>query len=115
MIVTKTALFPTRDNGFRKIGLEIIHIVDDFKNNKFDYQVGDFLLDEEGNRTPNGSKIVSFSYAERDALKEQLLQTNTMEGTESEINKLLLPFALFNITTENPVYETLSTDWELME
>jgi hypothetical protein len=38
-----------------------------------------------------------------------------MEGTESEINKLLLPFALFNITTENPVYETLSTDWELME
>jgi hypothetical protein len=38
-----------------------------------------------------------------------------MQGTESEINTLLLPFALLYITTQAPVYETLSSDWELME
>lgn len=115
MIVTKTALFPTRDNEKRKIGLEIIHIVDDFQNKKFQYQINDFLLDNEKNKNTLGSKIVEFTYTQRDGLKQAILQSNSLEGSESEINALLLPFALLYITTQNPIYNTKATDWELME
>lgn len=53
------------------------------------------------------------SYAQRDVLKNAILQTNNIQGTESEVNKLLIPFALLYLTSQDPIYNQDASEWEL--
>ena len=61
-------------------------------------------------------KSVYMSYAERDALKSAVVAGYSLTGTESEINKQLIPYAvLYRTKSENPpTYMIDTNEWVLL-
>ena len=112
MIRSKKEIYNLRNNTTSKIYVEVIAETNDFANEKFIFQVSDYILDN-GQKKAINSKYVELSYIQRDALKDTILQTNNLSGTESDVNKLLIPFALPYLTSQDPIYNQDSTEWEL--
>jgi hypothetical protein len=116
MITTKTPTHTDRTGKKSKIQLEIVSpVIDDFSQNRYLYTIKDYSLNDDGSRTEISlvPRQVAFTYSDRDALKLQLIQgIDASNKTESEINKMLLPNALFLINSQNPVYGTTTDDWE---
>lgn len=121
MIKTNKGVYPTRNGQLTAVGIEILAIQDDFQNNSFKYVIGDFIEENE-NKKYLSDRTIKLSYAERDALKQNILQQISTEGmTESEVNKFILPHALLyfvtndfvDLETQTLIYGTNPNDWEL--
>ena len=122
MIKTNRGVYPTRNGQLTAVGIEILAIQDDFENNSFKYVIGDFI-EENGNKKYLSDRTINLSYAERDALKQNILQQISTEGmSESEVNKCILPHALLyvvtndfvGIETQALIYGTSPQDWEIV-
>ena len=122
MIQTNRGVYPTRNGQLTAVGIEILAIQDDFENNLFKYVIGDFI-EENGNKKYLSDRTITLSYAERDALKQNILQQVSVEGmTESEVNKFILPHALLyfvtndfvDLETQTLIYGTNPKDWEIV-
>ena len=121
MIQTNRGVYPTRNGQLTAVGIEILAIQDDFKNNSFKYVIGDFI-EENGNKKYLSDRTINLSYAERDALKQNILQQISTEGmSESEVNKFILPHSLLyfvtndfvGVETQTLIYGTSPQDWEI--
>ena len=121
MIKTNRGVYPTRNGQLTAVGIEILAIQDDFENNLFKYAIGDFI-EENGNKKYLSDRTINLSYAERDALKQNILQQVSVEGmTESEVNKFILPHTLLyfvtndfvGVETQTLIYGTSPQDWEI--
>lgn len=121
MIQTNRGIYPTRAGELAPIHIEILAIQDDFENNLFKYVIGDFI-EENGNKKYLSDRTITLSYAERDTLKQNILQQISTEGmSESEVNKFILPHALLyfitndftDLETQTLIYGTSQKDWEL--
>ena len=121
MIQTNRGVYPTRNGQLTAVGIEILAIQDDFENNLFKYAIGDFI-EENGNKKYLSERTINLSYAERDALKQNILQQISTEGmSESEVNKFILPHALLyfvtndfvGVETQTLIYGTSPQDWEI--
>lgn len=122
MIKTNRGVYPTRNGQLTAVGIEILAIQDDFENNLFKYAIGDFI-EENGNKKYLSDRTINLSYAERDALKQNILQQISTEGmSESEINKFILPQSLLyfvtndfvGVETQTLIYGTSPQDWEIV-
>lgn len=122
MIQTNRGVYPTRNGQLTAVGIEILAIQDDFENNSFKYAIGDFI-EENGNKKYLSERTINLSYAERDALKQNILQQISTEGmSESEINKFILPQSLLyfvtndfvGVETQTLIYGTSPQDWEIV-
>ena len=121
MIQTNRGVYPTRNGQLTAVGIEILAIQDDFENNSFKYVIGDFI-EENANKKYLSDRTINLSYAERDALKQNILQQISTEGmSESEVNKFILPHALLyfvtndfvGVETQTLIYGTSPQDWEI--
>ena len=121
MIKTNRGVYPTRNGQLTAVGIEILAIQDDFQNNLFKYVIGDFI-EENGNKKYLSDRSITLSYAERDALKQNILQQISTEGmSESEVNKFILPQALLyfvkndfvDLEAQTLIYGTIPQDWEI--
>ena len=121
MIKTNRGVYPTRNGQLTAVGIEILAIQDDFENNLFKYAIGDFI-EENGNKKYLSDRTINLSYAERDALKQNILQQISTEGmSESEVNKFILPHSLLyfvtndfvGVETQTLIYGTSPQDWEI--
>ena len=122
MIQTNRGVYPTRNGQLTAVGIEILAIQDDFENNLFKYAIGDFI-EENGNKKYLSERTINLSYAERDALKQNILQQISTEGmSESEINKFILPQSLLyfvtndfvGVETQTLIYGTSPQDWQIV-
>ena len=122
MVQTNRGVYPTRNGRLTAVGIEILAIQDDFENNLFKYVIGDFI-EENGNKKFLSDRTITLSYAERDALKQNILQQISTEGmSESEVNKFILPYALLyfvtndftDVDTQTLIYGTSPKDWEII-
>ena len=122
MIQTNRGVYPTRNGQLAAVGIEILAIQDDFENNLFKYAIGDFI-EENGNKKYLSDRTINLSYAERDALKQNILQQIRTEGmSESEVNKFILPHALLYFVTndfvgaetQTLIYGTSPQDWQIV-
>ena len=122
MIQTNRGVYPTRKGQLTAVGIEILVIQDDFENNLFKYVIGDFI-EENGNKKYLSDRTINLSYAERDALKQNILKQISTEGmSESEINKFILPQSLLyfvtndfvGVETQTLIYGTSPQDWEIV-
>ena len=121
MIQTNRGVYPTRNRQLTAVGIEILAIQDDFENNLFKFVIGDFI-EENGNKKYLSDRTINLSYAERDVLKQNILQQVSVEGmSESEVNKFILPYALLYFVTndfvdleaQTLIYGTSPQDWEI--
>jgi len=120
MIQTNKGVYPTRNGELLPVHIEILAIEDDFNNNVFKMQIADFIVENEQKKYIN-NKSIFMPYQNRDALKSAILKKLDVEGTESEVNKFLLPHALLYsivndiVNKENStlVYGTKKEDWEI--
>ena len=122
MIKTNRGVYPTRNGQLTAVGIEILAIQDDFENNSFKYAIGDFI-EKNGNKKYLSDRTINLSYAERDALKQNILQQISTEGmSESEVNKFILPQSLLyfvtndfvDVETQTLIYGTSPQDWEIV-
>ena len=122
MIKTNRGVYPTRNGQLTAVGIEILAIQDDFENNLFKYVIGDFI-EENGNKKYLSDRTINLSYAERDALKQNILQQISTEGmSESEVNKFILPQSLLyfvtndfvGVETQTLIYGTSPQDWQIV-
>lgn len=122
MIQTNRGVYPTRNGQLTAVGIEILAIQDDFENNLFKYAIGDFI-EENGNKKYLSDRTINLSYAERDALKQNILQQISTKGmSESEVNKFILPQSLLyfvtndfvGVETQTLIYGTSPQDWEIV-
>ena len=122
MIKTNRGVYPTRNGQLTAVGIEILAIQDDFENNSFKYAIGDFI-EENGNKKYLSDRTINLSYAERDALKQNILQQISTKGmSESEVNKFILPHSLLyfvtndfvGVETQTLIYGTSPQDWEIV-
>lgn len=113
MIQTTTDVYNLRGGGTSKIFIEITEEFNDEINNKFIFNIQDFVIELDGSKKIINCKQVSFSYVERDALKDAIVSQAKLIGTESEINKILKPHALLYITKNEPLYNLTANDFEL--
>lgn len=122
MIKTNRGVYPTRNGQLTAVGIEILAIQDDFENNSFKYAIGDFI-EENGYKKYLSDRTINLSYAERDALKQNILQQISTEGmSESEVNKFILPQSLLyfvtndfvGVETQTLIYGTSPQDWEIV-
>jgi hypothetical protein len=113
MIQTNRGIYPTRNGQLTAVRIEILAIQDDFKNNLFKYVIGDFI-EENGNKKYLSDRTITLSYAERDTLKQNILQQISTEGmSESEVNKFILPHALLYVTKQSPIYGSTANQWQI--
>ena len=113
MIQTTTACYGSRGNGMQKVYMKALipeDTGDGFKTVIVDYLVID------GQEKEIYRKSVYMSYAERDALKSAVVAGYSLTGTESEINKQLIPYAvLYRTKSENPpTYMIDTNEWILL-
>ena len=122
MIQTNRGVYPTRSGQLTAVGIEILAIQDDFENNLFKYAIGDFI-EENGNKKYLSERTINLSYAERDALKQNILKQISTEGmSESEVNKFILPQSLLyfvtndfvGVETQTLIYGTSPQDWQIV-
>ena len=83
--------------------------------NGFNIVIVDYLV-IDGEEREIYRKSVYMSYAERDALKSAVVAGYSLTGTESEINKQLIPYAiLYRTKSENPpTYMIDTNEWILL-
>lgn len=121
MIKTNKGVYPTRAGELVPIYIEILAIQDEFKESKFKFVIGDYIIDRGEKRYIN-DRVINLSYAERDTLKNAILTQITVEGSESEINKTILPNSLMyfiindfvDVENQKLIYGTVPSDWEIL-
>ena len=113
MIVTTTACFASRGNGMQKLYMKAL--IPEDTGNGFNIVIVDYLV-IDGEEREIYRKSVYMSYAERDALKSAVVAGYSLTGTESEINKQLIPYAiLYRTKSENPpTYMIDTNEWILL-
>ena len=100
MIETTTAIHRTRGHGMQKLHMKALIPEDDGFG--FNVVIIDYYI-YEGQEKEIFRKSVYMTYAERDALKSAVVSLYSLTGTESEIDKQLIPYAvLFRTKSENP-------------
>ncbi len=114
MIQTKNEVYNLRVGGTSKIYIEVSEERNDEENEKFIFHIVDYVLLPDGQKKIINSKSVEFTYQERDGLKALVVQQANLQGTESEINKILKPYVLLYITQQDPLYNLTANDFELM-
>lgn len=120
MIKTNKGVYPTRAGELVPIHIEILAIQDEFKESRFKFVIGDYIFDRGEKRYVN-ERTITLSYAERDALKTAILTQISVEGSESEINKTILPNSLMyfiindfvDVENQKLIYRTIPSDWEI--
>jgi len=124
MIKTKQGVYPCRNGKLAQVNVEIIGIHDLFQEDKIKLIVADFIIQDDVKQYL-GDKPILLSYQQRDGLKQVIvsqLPTEMLEGkSESEINKMILPYALLyfiqNDIVDNEtgflIYGTKAEDWEV--
>ena len=120
MIKTNKGVYPTRAGELVPIYIEILAIQDEFKESRFKFVIGDYIFDRGEKRYLN-DRTITLSYAERDALKTAILTQISVEGSESEINKTILPNSLMyfvindfvDVENQKLIYGTVPSDWEI--
>ena len=112
MIETTTQCFPSRGNGMQKIYMKALNPED--TGDGFNTVIIDYLI-IDGIEKEIHRKTVYMTYAERDALKSAVVSLYSLTGTESEINKQLIPYAvLYRTKSENPpTYMIDTNEWVL--
>lgn len=118
MIKTNKGVYPTRAGELVPIHVEILAIQDEFKESRFKFVIGDYIFDRGEKRYLN-DRTITLSYAERDALKTAILTQISVVGSESEINKTILPNSLMyfvindfvDVENQKLIYGTIPTDW----
>lgn len=125
MIQTNKNVYPNRLGKMLPVCVEIVTITDDFQNNKYNYVIADYIVDNE-QKIELGRKLISLSYAQRDGLKKAIclgIPDEVLENlTESEISKLILPHSLLyfvkndvvDVENNKLIYGTIHEDWELI-
>lgn len=113
MIQTTTEVYNLRSGGTSRIYIEVTEELNDELNEKYIFNVQDYVLLTSGEKKIINSKPVEFTYQERDGLKALVVQQANLQGTESEINKILKPYALLYITQQDPLYNLTANDFEL--
>lgn len=121
MIKTNKGVYPTRAGELVPIHIEILAIQDEFKESRFKFVIGDYIFDRGEKRYVN-DRVINLSYAERDALKTAILTQISVEGSESEVNKAILPNALLyfvlndfvDVEAQTLIYGTTPNDWEIL-
>lgn len=115
MIQTKKAIWNSRDKGICKYKV-VIDREDNYKEEeKFNYVIKDYELFEDGTENLISIKVVTYTYTERDTLKDYLVNEYQLQGTESVINKILLPYALMAVIQQNTIRGIASNEWEFSE
>ena len=120
MIKTNKGVYTTRAGELVPIHIEILAIQDEFKESRFKFVIGDYIFDRGEKRYVN-DRTITLSYAERDALKTAILTQISVEGSESEINKTILPNSLMyfvindfvDVENQKLIYGTVPSDWEI--
>ena len=121
MIRTNSGVYPTRAGELVPIYIEILAIQDEFNESRFKFVIGDYIFDRGEKRYVN-DRVINLSYAERDALKNVILNQIIIEGSESEVNKAILPNALLyfvlndfvDVDAQTLIYGTTPNDWEIV-
>ena len=121
MIKTNKGVYPTRAGELAPIHIEILAIQDEFKESRFKFVIGDYIFDRGEKRYVN-DRTITLSYAERDALKTAILTQISVEGSESEINKTILPNSLMyfvisdfvDVENQKLIYGTSPKDWKIV-
>lgn len=121
MIQTNKGVYPTRAGELVPIHIEILAIQDEFQESRFKFVIGDYIFDRGEKRYVN-DRVINLSYAERDALKNVILNQISVEGSESEVNKAILPNSLLyfvvndfvDVENQTLIYGTVQSDWELL-
>ena len=120
MIKTNKGIYPDRSGEIVPLYIEILSIENQFKEDKFKFVIGDYILVNDDKRYIN-ERYIYLTYQERDNLKSYIVDLMEIEGSESEIDKLILPNALLhyvvndiiNQDTDTLIYGTTPQDWEL--
>jgi hypothetical protein len=113
MIQTINEVYNLRSGGTSKIYIQITEELNDETNEVFIYNIQDFVILSDGSRKIINTKNIEYKYIERDTLKNMLISQFNLQGSESEINKILKPYALLYITEMNPIYNLGSEDFEI--
>jgi len=113
MIQTINEVYNLRSGGTSKIYIKITEEFNDEMNEKFIYIVQDSVILTDDSVKIINTKRVEYSYTDRDVLKDVIMQQANLQGSESEINKILKPYALMHITTNEPLYNLTANDFEL--
>lgn len=113
MIQTKTEVYNLRIGGTSKIYVEITEEYNDEVNEQFTFNIQDYVILPDGSKKVIHSKSVTYSYTQRDVLKDAIVNQANLQGSESEINKILKPYALLYITQNEPLYNLTANDFEL--
>ena len=114
MIRTKTEIYNLRSGGTSKIYIEITEEINDEANEKFIFNIQDYVVLNDGSKKIINSKNVEYTYVQRDGLKDIIVEELNLTGSESEINKRLKPLALLYITKNEPLYNLNANDFELI-
>jgi hypothetical protein len=113
MIQTTTACYGSRGNGMQKVYMKALTPED--TGDGFNIVIIDYMIIDDVEKEIY-RKSVYMSYAERDALKSAVVAGYSLTGTESEINKQLIPYAvLYRTKSENPpTYMIDTNEWILL-
>lgn len=113
MIVTTTACFASRGNGMQKVYMKAL--IPEDTGDGFNIVIVDYLVIDDQEKEIY-RKSVYMSYAERDSLKSAVVAGYSLTGTESEINKQLIPYAvLYRTKSESPpTYMIDTNEWILL-
>lgn len=113
MIQTTTACYGSRGNGMQKVYMKAL--IPEDTGDGFNIVIVDYLVIDDVEKEIY-RKSVYMSYAERDALKSAVVAGYSLTGTESEINKQLIPYAvLYRTKSENPpTYMIDTNEWILL-
>ena len=113
MIQTTTACYGSRGNGMQKVYMKAL--IPEDTGDGFNIVIIDYMIIDDVEKEIY-RKSVYMSYAERDALKSAVVAGYSLTGTESEINKQLIPYAvLYRTKSENPpTYMIDTNEWVLL-
>jgi hypothetical protein len=113
MIQTTTACYGSRGNGMQKVYMKAL--IPEDTGDGFNIVIIDYMIIDDVEKEIY-RKSVYMSYAERDALKSAVVAGYSLTGTESEINKQLIPYAvLYRTKSENPpTYMIDTNEWILL-
>ena len=113
MIQTTTACYGSRGNGMQKVYMKAL--IPEDTGDGFNIVIIDYMIIDDVEKEIY-RKSVYMSYAERDALKYAVVSGYSLTGTESEINKQLIPYAvLYRTKSENPpTYMIDTNEWVLL-
>ncbi len=84
----------SRSGKYAVVFIEILSEENDINNNQYIFIIRDYIINPDDSKYEIGRKTVILSYAQRDSLKQYIISQNNIQGTESEVNNQIRPYAL---------------------